>query len=272
MIGELTGVGNTAKVYEWRKNEVVKVFYDHESAKHEARNAEIISGLELRTPQYNGLIEIEGQLGIIYEKITGPTMLKQMDSSCDCLSNNARLMARLQFQMNTLDASALQPLQARLTYHIQGIQEFPELQKHSILDTMNLLQNDSFLCHYDFHPDNIIMSPGGPVIIDWLNALAGCPEADVTRTSMMLASSSLPPEVPGWLNDREARDYFHKEYLSEYLALSGLDSKVLEQWMVPTLAARIHEMQGLYREEIVDQLRVRLANDARPNKLDVLDV
>lgn len=55
-IGELLGVGNSARAYEWGKNEVVKIFRDPEPARSEAQNAELLSNRKIRSPRYTGLV------------------------------------------------------------------------------------------------------------------------------------------------------------------------------------------------------------------------
>jgi aminoglycoside phosphotransferase (APT) family kinase protein len=45
------------------------------------------------------------------------------------------------------------------------------------------------LVHFDLHPDNVLMSPSGPVVIDWTNAHGGDPAADVAMTWLILATS-----------------------------------------------------------------------------------
>ena len=41
----------------------------------------------------------------------------------------------------------------------------------------------------DFHPENVILSPSGPVVIDWANARAGEPALDVAMTWVICATS-----------------------------------------------------------------------------------
>ena len=56
------------------------------------------------------------------------------------------------------------------------------------------------LVHFDLHPDNVLLSASGPVVIDWTNAHAGDPEADLAMTWLILATSSgLPGRVMAWL-------------------------------------------------------------------------
>jgi tRNA A-37 threonylcarbamoyl transferase component Bud32 len=41
-----------------------------------------------------------------------------------------------------------------------------------------LFETDALL-HRDLHPDNVILSPAGPVVVDWTNAAGGDPAVDV---------------------------------------------------------------------------------------------
>ena len=52
------------------------------------------------------------------------------------------------------------------------------------------------LVHFDLHPDNVLMSPTGPVVIDWTNGHGGDPASDVAMTWLILATSGgLPGRV-----------------------------------------------------------------------------
>jgi len=48
------------------------------------------------------------------------------------------------------------------------------------------------LLHLDLHPANVILSPAGPVVIDWTNAAAGDPAVDVALTWVILVGTGLP--------------------------------------------------------------------------------
>jgi aminoglycoside phosphotransferase (APT) family kinase protein len=64
------------------------------------------------------------------------------------------------------------------------------------------------LVHFDLHPDNVLMSPSGPVVIDWTNAHGGDPASDVAMTWLILATSGgLPGRVlAGLFRRRVGRD------------------------------------------------------------------
>jgi aminoglycoside phosphotransferase (APT) family kinase protein len=46
------------------------------------------------------------------------------------------------------------------------------------------------LLHLDLHPANVILSPAGPVVVDWTNARRGDPAFDVALTWVIGATSS----------------------------------------------------------------------------------
>jgi aminoglycoside phosphotransferase (APT) family kinase protein len=54
------------------------------------------------------------------------------------------------------------------------------------------------IMHLDLHPGNVMLTPDGPVVIDWTNAAAGPAGADVAMAYLIMASSDLD-DVPAWL-------------------------------------------------------------------------
>ena len=48
------------------------------------------------------------------------------------------------------------------------------------------------LLHLDLHPDNVILTADGPVLIDWPNVAIGPPEADVADSWIILATAPNP--------------------------------------------------------------------------------
>lgn len=71
------------------------------------------------------------------------------------------------------------------------------------------------LVHFDLHPDNVLMSASGPVVIDWTNAHGADPASDVAMTWLILATSA---GLPG----RMLAHLFRRDVGREVLA-RGLD-------------------------------------------------
>ncbi|NBD24634.1 phosphotransferase [Paenibacillus glycinis] len=261
-IGRLLGAGNTASVYEWGITEAIKILHDpiggfHEAAK-EARNAEMINARGLRTPRFSGMIQYEGKSCLIYEKVEGPTMLASIMPTTLSVSRHAKLMARLHDELHRVKIDIAANLKTELSKAIQMTEVITDQEKSQSIESLEALPDGSALCHYDFHPGNIILSPDGPVMIDWLNALVGNPYADVARTFMLINAHALPSNAPAWLRKREYRELFGEAYIAEYAKRSAMDRSDLEDWFVPTLAARLSELRGEDQCETLLQLRSRL--------------
>ncbi|PWV50951.1 phosphotransferase [Nocardiopsis sp. L17-MgMaSL7] len=47
------------------------------------------------------------------------------------------------------------------------------------------------LLHLDLHPGNVVLTPRGPVVIDWTNARDGEPDLDLAVTALLLALTGL---------------------------------------------------------------------------------
>lgn len=50
--------------------------------------------------------------------------------------------------------------------------------------------------HLDLHPDNVMLTPEGPVVIDWRNTEEGPPGLDRSMSSLILAQAAVGPDAP----------------------------------------------------------------------------
>jgi hypothetical protein len=96
------------------------------------------------------------------------------------------------------------------------------------------------LCHGDFHPANVILSPKGPVIIDWADASSGDPLADVARTVVLLRFGPLAePDPVRRTLFRTLGFLFLGAYLRHYKRLTGGNEARLMKWLTVSAAARL---------------------------------
>lgn len=91
--------------------------------------------------------------GLVLELVRGPTMLADLGRRPWRLRSHARLLAALHERLHRID------------------------------------YGDGKLLHLDLHPDNVLLGPGGPVVIDWTNARAGEPALDVALTWLIARTS-----------------------------------------------------------------------------------
>lgn len=52
---------------------------------------------------------------------------------------------------------------------------------------------DERVLHLDLHPANVVVTPRGPVLIDWANATDGPPDLDVALSAVILAQAAVEP-------------------------------------------------------------------------------
>jgi aminoglycoside phosphotransferase (APT) family kinase protein len=97
------------------------------------------------------------------------------------------------------------------------------------------------LCHGDYHPDNVLVTRDGPIIIDWGGASSGHPLADVARTALLLQVGELPSShLNRWLL-ASVRALVRRTYVCRYLRLRPASAKELAAWRLPIAVARLGE-------------------------------
>jgi aminoglycoside phosphotransferase (APT) family kinase protein len=89
--------------------------------------------------------------------------------------------------------------------------------------------------HLDLHPDNVILTPDGPVVIDWRNATEGPPALDLAMTALILAQASLSGD-PIMAESAAEGMYAFRERVGRQL-LAGLPEAVARRSNDPALTA-----------------------------------
>ncbi len=249
--GELIGRGRTADIYAWGDRSVLKLFHADRPAstvEYEAKIARAVYASGAASPTLIDAVEVEERQGLIYERIYGPSLADVLRSEPWRLPRLARTFALLHASMHRRSAPDLPSQRDRLTWKIESADPLPaDLKEAALLSLARLPEGDA-LCHGDFHPENVIMSPRGPVIIDWIDATCGNPLADVARTSLLLTTAHLhlPSGIPS-IAISLLIAAFRKLYLTHYLRATRTSRTQIETWRLPVTAARLEE--GISEEE-----------------------
>lgn len=83
------------------------------------------------------------------------------------------------------------------------------------------------LIHFDLHPDNVLVTRHGPVVIDWTNARGGSAAADVAMTWLIVETSAgLPGRLLAWLFRRRVGRDVIRDGLADASAFRLADSNV----------------------------------------------
>ena len=99
------------------------------------------------------------------------------------------MLAELQHRVRQVISPEVIPVEEFLGYQLSQA-EIPEnLRAAARRDLARLVaHSERVLCHMDLHDANVLMSSAGPVVIDWMNASAAPPEADVARTRLVVGN------------------------------------------------------------------------------------
>ncbi len=237
--------GRTAEIYAWKDDQVLKLLRDGFPAnwvEQEARVTRAVYEAGLPVPAVEGTVEVEGRLGVVFERVEGPSMLAELTTKPWKLVKSARLLADLQAATHSRELPGLPSRRERLEGHIRAAATLPLPLREAALQALAALPDGHAVGHGDFHPDNIIMSSKGPIIIDWLDATQGNPLADVARTWLLLRVGA-PPGV-GAVSRRLSNlsgSLLYSIYLKRYLRLHPASRQQLDAWKLPVAAARLSE-------------------------------
>ncbi|MCB0022914.1 MAG: phosphotransferase, partial [Caldilinea sp.] len=118
----------------------------------------------------------------------------------------------------------------------------PDHLRERALHRLDRLPGGAAICHGDFHPDNIVMTAQGPVIIDWMTATSGNPAADVARTMLLFRTADAPESNPVRAATLEqARHHFYATYRRAYAEQVHLTAAETDAWLPVVAAARLAE-------------------------------
>jgi hypothetical protein len=250
--------GRTAEVFAWGEGQVLKLYrpdWRRGAVDFEYRQALASQQTGYRVPKVDRVVEVDGRYGIIYERVEGETMLHSLLRNLLRFPAYAHQMADMHADMHRRDASGLEPVRERLAGKIQAVDALSPEEKYTIQAELFRLPEETKLLHGDFHPDNILLTYRGPMIIDWIDATLGHPLADVART-WVIGNYGVPPE------EKVGRVLFKimiRIYLRRYFHQSPYTRAGLQDWLLPVAAGRLSENIPHEKEALLDFVRKRLA-------------
>ena len=238
----LLGRGRTAELYVWKEDSVLKLFVpgfpspliDQEVEGTKAGN---VAGIP--SPQLKNDIVVDGRRGLVLERLAGRNMLSLLGREPMRVAHYAGIFAELQARMHDCHAPGLTSRREDLARRIARAGVVARV-KGDALATLELLPDGDSLCHCDFHPDNVLMTPQGPFVIDWSSAARGTPASDAAQTALLLRIADAPPRSfrIAWV-ERETKNRFYKVWLKRYRELQPDAADAMWSWLLPVAVARL---------------------------------
>ncbi|WP_405714026.1 MULTISPECIES: phosphotransferase [unclassified Streptomyces] len=193
-IGELLGAGRSADVYALDEKWVLRRYRDGMDATHEWMVMSYLGAHGFPVPRLGPRETGTAPRDLVLQRLTGPTMLESLLAGDLPVTEAAAVLAGLLAELHTVPA--------RLS---------PDPEDR--------------ILHLDLHPDNVMLTDRGPVVIDWSNTEEGVPAADRAMTSLILAQAAVDP---GFTAPADARALL-EALLPHFSASGGIPARHLAE-------------------------------------------
>lgn len=245
------GEGNTAEIFVYEPGKILKLFREKlpdKACDREWRNTKQAGMYFSFVPKVYGKISENGRQGIIYEQLSGGDMLKRMLLCFWKRRRYARELARLHVQMHQKKYAGsskecpVLSVKEKLSEDIQAAGELSLEEKARWVKELEKLPEGDKICHFDYHPGNVIMDGKRSVVIDWMTLCIGNPAADVARTKLLLKDAVVPVKsvfVKKMIQRFQGK--ICQAYLEEYQRLTGMNEERIAVWEKVICAARLRE-------------------------------
>ena len=196
--------------------------YNKADVLNEALNQSRMEDSGLNVPKILEVTTLDGQWAIVSEFIEGKTLAQLMEENPDKLDEYLTMFVDLQVKMHATKSPLLNKLSDKMQRKIfeADLDSNTRYELHTRLTSANKC---SQVCHGDFNPSNVILTPEGELyIIDWSHVTQGNASADVARTYLLFC-----------LNGQED---IAKKYLTMFCKAVNIPEQNVQRWL-PIVAA-----------------------------------
>lgn len=163
--GPLIAKGRAADVFAYGDGLVLRRYRTDHDCVYEAAVMQHVRAHGYPAPE---VFAVAGR-DLVMERVDGPTMLRDLGKRPWRLYRHAATLAGLQQRLHDIP-----PPGWLRTKH-----EAKDGDRRAIV-------------HLDLHPDNVMLAPSGPVVIDWTNAGLGDPDVEVADLWLVMSSAVVP--------------------------------------------------------------------------------
>jgi aminoglycoside phosphotransferase (APT) family kinase protein len=162
--GRVIGAGREAEMVDLGGGRILRRPWVPRPLDHEVHVMRVVREAGYPVPEVHELRPD----GVVMERVDGPTMLDDLAAHPWRVGRHARTLADLHHRLHAIPADET----------LRGHWGPPD--------------PGDVVTHGDLHPDNVLLSPAGPVVIDWSNSGRGPGGADVADAWLLLAAAQAP--------------------------------------------------------------------------------
>ena len=182
--GPLLGMGRDSEVRAYGPH-IIRVSLRGRDLVHEAEAMRHVRAHGYPAPQ---VISIPDEHSVVMERLSGPTMLDELAAKPWLLTRHVKGLARLH----------------RLLGDVPAPSGWAKVSR------------GSSVVHLDLQPDNVKLTPDGPIVIDWSNAATGSSEFDAASTYVRLRTAAPDNHAAARAVINAFRTRFARAFLKEF--------------------------------------------------------
>lgn len=264
----LIGQGNTAEIYAYNNDSILKLFYEgfpKEGAVKEWEISNKVQEVYVMMPRALKFVVYEKRYGILYEKASRMDMFLLLRRKPFSIFGMGKRIALIHAEIHKTSIDGVLTVKEKLTQEIGWAEELTSSEKARIIKVLNTLPEKNSLCHFDFHPGNILAGDLKYQVIDWMTACAGDPAADIARTWLLLKYGQVKnADKKTAFIVSAVKTVIRGQYLRNVCRLSHITKAEVKKWILPVAAARLSEW--LTESERVKLLKLIREKEMRRNE------
>lgn len=256
--------GREAEIFAWEGGNVVRLMRSDWPARSVELQAASLRAAEqagVDVPEPKESVVVDGRYGLVMERIDGIDLLTLIGEKPWNVWSVGTTTGRLQAEVHDAVApKGIPNLKEALRQRMEASDLVSDNIAEFALKALHDLPDGDRLCHGDLHPGNIIQTNSRHVIIDWSNACAGDPHADLARAELMIKLGDPPPGAPILIRllATFGRGLLSAAIRRGYRSHRAVDDELLSRWEVPVAANRLTENIEPERPKLLKLLEGRM--------------
>ncbi|MBE6847529.1 MAG: DUF1679 domain-containing protein [Ruminococcus sp.] len=208
---------------------VLKIFepsYSKANVLNEALNQARVEETGLHIPRLLEVLMIDGKWAIRAEFIEGRTLQQMMEEQPQNMEEYLEQFVALQMEVHTKESPLLNKLKDKMNRKISE-SAFDATTRYELHTRLESMPKHKKVCHGDFNPSNIIVTPEGvPYILDWSHATQGNASADVARTYLLFCLAGAQETADRYLNLFCKKTDTAKQYIQSWMPIVAASQSV----------------------------------------------
>ena len=207
-------------------DKAIKVFdesFSKSAVLNEALNQARVEEIgTIKIPKIQEVTKIDGKWAIVSDFIEGKTISKLIEENPDKLDEYIDRFVDIQISILAERAPLLTDLRDKMQKKISA-SDLDATTRYELHNRVNGMKKHNKVCHGDFVPSNIIITPEDEAyIIDWAHVTQGNGAGDAARTYLMMTL--------------EGKTDMAEKYLNTYCRKTDTAKQLVQSWM-PIVAA-----------------------------------